>query len=145
MDKKTHEKKSTPIALAFEARRKNDEEGITEAIIERREKERENYEKFKEEAAGIIEKGGLFVYPPKYKKLGEHKILVGSGNAAVRLVREKSGKGNVVIRITDIAGEIDDLKVNQASPYDLRSFPQWFRDQVIRSEMYSQIPDSPNQ
>jgi len=45
----------------------------------------------------------------------------------VRLERRKSKRGNDFWQVVEVYGTTNGLKVGDASPLDMRSFPEWLR------------------
>jgi hypothetical protein len=113
---------------AFETRNKNDKEGITAARKKEREEAAKREAAFKKSAEEIIKRGGFVVEVPIVKEIRGKKEIVGKEKGVVRLEKEKSKKGNEYWKVAEVFGATNVLKVGDASPLDMRAFPQWLRE-----------------
>jgi hypothetical protein len=127
-DKKTGEKHMGVFWAAFETRKKNDKEGITAARKKEREEAAKREAAFKKSAEEIIKRGGFVVEVPIVKEIRGKKEIVGKEKGVVRLEKEKSKKGNEYWKVAEVFGATNVLKVGDASPLDMRAFPQWLRE-----------------
>ncbi len=127
-DRKTNERRMSAFWAAFETRKKNDKEGITAARKKEREEAAKREAAFKKATEEIIKRGGFVVEAPVIKEVRGKKEVVGKQKVAVRLEKGKSKKGNEFWKVVEVFGATNGLKVGDASPLDMRSFPQWFRE-----------------
>jgi hypothetical protein len=124
-DRKTNEKRMGAFWAAFETRKKNDKEGVTAARKKEREEAAKREAAFKKETEEIIKRGGFVVEVPVIKKVRDKREVVGKQKGVVRLEKGKSKKGNEYWKVAEVFGTTNGLKVGDASPLDMRSFPQW--------------------
>lgn len=128
-DRKTNKKKMGAFWAAFEIRKKNDKEGLTEARKKEREEAAKREVESRKSIKEIVERGGFVVEVPVIQEVRGKKVIIGKEKAAVRLEKNKSNKGNEYWKVVEIFGSATNgLKIGDASPLNMRSFPQWLRD-----------------
>jgi len=127
-DRKTGKKYLGAFWSAFETRKENDKNGITEKRKKEREEAARREAEFQKAAAEIIKRGGFVVEVPIFKQIKGKRQVIGKEKGVVRLEKAKSKKGNEYWKVVETFGATNGLDVGDASPLNMRSFPQWFRD-----------------
>lgn len=139
VDKKNGSKKPSAIFAAFETRKENDKKGITEARKKAREEAEKQKAEFTKEAKEVVERGGFIVREPIKKKVKGRWQEVGGKKLAVRVEKVEAKTGNMVWKIAEIVGETNSIRVEQTSPLNKSSFPEWLREAIKVPEEDSEV------
>jgi hypothetical protein len=127
-DRKTGKKRLGAFWAAFETRKENDQKGITAARKKEREEAAKREAEFRKNAKQIIDRGGFIAEVPVFEEIKGKRVIVGKQRGVVRLEKRKSKKGNDFWQVVEVYGTTNGLKVGDASPLDMRSFPEWLRE-----------------
>jgi len=129
-DKKTNEKRLGTFWSAFEIRKANDKNGLTETHKKERVEAKIKEQEFQKISAEIIKRGGFIVKIPIIERNKGKTQTIGSKKGVVRLekVKSKKGENEYHWKVVEVAGATDGLRVGiNTSPLDMRSFPEWLR------------------
>jgi hypothetical protein len=146
-DREDNSKKKGPFWAAFDERKENDLTGRTKELKElqlkkerQREEQEEERKKFEEGAKEILGRGGFRVQVPIYDHSHGRVKVIGTTPGVVRIEKKKSQKGKEFLEVVELYEVPENgLRINSASPLDMRSFPEWVREGALRTEKFGSM------
>lgn len=127
-DRKTGKKYLGAFWTAFETRKENDKNGITEARKKKRKETAKREAEVQKVTTEIIKRGGFVVTVPVVRQIRGKQQVVGKKEGVVRLEKTRSKKGNEHWTVAEISGVTNGLQVGSTSPLNMSSFPSWLRE-----------------
>ena len=86
-------------------------------------------------------KNGGFIVEAEHMRLINGRRIISKEKGVVRLEETQSKKGNPIMRVAEVIGITDAIKVGDSSPSDLSSFPEWVRKGYRQSHLGGNLED----